>query len=167
MAGAGFYAVGVWVESMGRMITATVFADDEGHARSRVEIEGFKGHGLEDGERVEWASLLTSDRASNAAAKYPYAAKIDPAIKAEIAGALEASHRSWEEGRAASPSELDYVIIAREILTRRLVGFGGTTPEGEDFVADSLAEIQSGAADQQIVTWPEITEFIVDALVAE
>ena len=30
-----------------------------------------------------------------------------------------------------------------------------------------LAEIQSGAADQQIVTWPAITEFVVDALVAE
>lgn len=61
MSSAGFYAVGVWVPSMGRVITATVFADDEADARSRVEIEGFKGHGLDDGERVEWASRLTAD----------------------------------------------------------------------------------------------------------
>jgi hypothetical protein len=98
---------------------------------------------------------------------YPYAEKIDPDVKAEIALALEACHLDWEEGRSCSPDERDYVIIAREVLQRRLPSFGGTTPEGEEFVADHLYERQCGSADEQLTTWAEITEFIVDALVAE
>lgn len=52
----GFYAVGVWVPSMRRIITTSTFAQDAEEARSRVEIEGFAGNGLVDGEKVEYVT---------------------------------------------------------------------------------------------------------------
>jgi hypothetical protein len=53
-----FYAVGVYTETLGRIVTLTVFADDAAGARARVEIEGISGHGPEDGETIEYVSRL-------------------------------------------------------------------------------------------------------------
>ena len=55
-----FFAVGIYSATLGRVTTATVFAEDEDDARSRAEVEGLRGNGLEDDERIEYVSPLVA-----------------------------------------------------------------------------------------------------------
>jgi hypothetical protein len=85
------------------------------------------------------------------------------ALIATVADAIQASVTMWEEGRMTSPSSLDFVIDARRVLHRDLPGFIGTTPEGEEFVADVLAE----DCGETYVTNEDIATYLVDTLTAE
>jgi len=95
--------------------------------------------------------------------EYKYAAKVDPELKAEIAMTLEASNLEWEQ-TGISPSPLDFVRMADLLLMEKYEGYGGSTPEGRDFLADSLYEEMSAG---KLDDWREMTEYLVDCLVAE
>ncbi len=85
------------------------------------------------------------------------------ALIGSVAAAIQRSLTEWEEGRMTSPSQLDYVIDARNVLHRDLPDFIGTTPEGEEFVAGVLFE----DCGEKYVTVEDIAAFLVDELTAE
>jgi hypothetical protein len=84
-------------------------------------------------------------------------------LVALIAAKCKASHCEWEAGLSTSPEPRDYVIIARDVLERAWPAFSGTTPEGEQFVADALEEAMS---EGRILKWKTIAEELFDQLTA-
>lgn len=70
-------------------------------------------------------------------------------------------NEAWERGEAASPSALDYVIVAdRELASEP--NYVGSSEEGRQFVADVLYERLCDGATER-----DIAEFLAAELRAE
>jgi len=97
---------------------------------------------------------------------YPYAERIDPTIRSQIAVRLEAANSDWESGRATSPDTLDFVNFADQILSKRLGDkYIGSTVEGRQLIADAMWEIQCEGG--RLQEWGDMADYLVDQLVAE
>ena len=81
-----------------------------------------------------------------------------PALTAKI----DASLAEWEAGRSCSPSQLDYVIYAREVLDAELPDWPGSTPDGEQFVADVVYDLAD-----DLCTTEDIARFILGEMTAD
>ncbi len=88
-----------------------------------------------------------------------------PEIVEAVAAKIEAGLMEWEYGRNASPAPRDHVIDARNTLRAMLPDFIGTTPEGEEFVADVLDSVLADG--HTLTTSREIAAWLVDELTAE
>lgn len=80
-----------------------------------------------------------------------------------IAADITAMNTEWEQGRAASPDQRDYVNGADRILAATLADYGGSTDEGREFLADEIFE----DCGDTYVTATDIATFIYDTLTAE
>jgi antitoxin component of MazEF toxin-antitoxin module len=123
-----------------------------GHDRIRVDVEG---------DQI----ILTPYRKGDPAMAVTDAITMDEdreKIISEIATAIREANAMWERGEMTSPSQRDYVIDARKILSR-YPDFPGTTEEGEEFVADVLYE----DAGEKYVTDIDIATYLYEALTAE
>lgn len=131
-------------------------------------VEAARDAGARDRARAlyERGDILRdrTDKDGRPVVKYQYAKDVDSVLISRIATELEESNAKWERGEAASPSELDFVLIADRLLTERHPLYIGSTPEGREFVADVIHDHTSAGALQ---TYDELATAIVDQLVAE
>lgn len=80
----------------------------------------------------------------------------------QIASGIEACQRDWERGAATSPDARDYVRLGVRVVEQE-AWFAGTTEEGEEFLADEIAEDQG----ERWSTAEDLAGHIYDVLAAD
>lgn len=83
----------------------------------------------------------------------------------EIGKGIRAMLDEWRAGESCSPSELDYVLLADEVLTRSVPSYIGSVPEGREFVADVLAETMADG--HSLLRYSAMAGWLVTFLTAE
>jgi len=85
------------------------------------------------------------------------------ALTAMLAGEIRLMSAQWAEGRATSPSEMDWVRAGDELLNRWAANYPGSTEEGREFLADEIFE----DAGTTYVTAEDLAAHIMEVLTAE
>lgn len=88
---------------------------------------------------------------------------IDATVIDEVADGIDAALTEWLEGRNASPSDRDYVLIAHEVLKAKQPGYDKDLLEHEDEWTEALSvAMESG----QWESVREIAEWLTQQMTA-